>query len=508
MMPRVISGVVIVGASLAISPAPPRAAARDAERPPHILFLMADQFRADCLGADGNSVIQTPALDRLAAEGARFRHAYTSTPSCTPARAAILTGLSPWRHGMLGYGRVAEEYPRELPRLLRAAAYYGLGIGKMHYHPQRNPHGFHLTILDESGRVESEGFRSDYRSWFLSRAPTLDPDATGIGWNDYRGGEYALPEELHPTRWTGDVAVEFLRRYRGEAPFFLKVSFARPHSPYDPPPRLLSRYRDADVPPPAIGDWAARNDLPADPAQYQLWRGNLGREQALASRRAYYASVSFIDEQVGRILDALEERRLLDDTLILFTSDHGDMLGDHHLWRKTYAYEGSARIPLLIRWPRRWAWQRGQVLEQPVELRDLLPTFLDAAGVSLDTDPFDGRSLLALVRGETAGWREVIDLEHSQCYAPENHWNALTDGRAKYIFSAYDGGEQLFDLTRDPQECNDLARDPAAAGELAAWRARMVAHLAERGPDFVKDGALVAPRRNVLYSPHYPKPAE
>ena len=164
------------------------AGAARADRP-NILFLMTDQHRGDVLGADGNGAVRTPNLDRLAAEGARFRCAYTSTPSCTPARAALLTGLSPWRHGMLGYGQVAEKYKHEKPAMLRAAGYYTLGIGKMHYTPQRNTHGFHKTILDESSREQSPDFRSDYRCWFWSMAPALDVQATGIGWNDYRGGE-------------------------------------------------------------------------------------------------------------------------------------------------------------------------------------------------------------------------------------------------------------------------------------------------------------------------------
>ena len=136
---------------------------------------MSDQHRGDCLGADGNSAIQTPNLDRLAAGGVRFRCAYSSTPTCTPARAALLTGMSPWQHGMLGYGQVAEHYSVELPRLLRDIGYYTLGIGKMHWTPQRTLHGFHRTILDESGREESPGFRSDYRSWLFSEAPDADP---------------------------------------------------------------------------------------------------------------------------------------------------------------------------------------------------------------------------------------------------------------------------------------------------------------------------------------------
>jgi choline-sulfatase len=480
------------------------AAAAPAGRP-NILFIMADQMRGDCMGADGNKVIRTPNLDRLAAEGARFRCAYTSTPSCTPARAAILTGQSPWRHGMLGYYQVAERYPRELPRLLADAGYHCVGIGKMHYHPQRNAHGFHRTLLDESGREQSIDFRSDYRSWFYSLEPNANPDLTGIGWNDYRAKTYALSEEMHPTHWTGQTAVNFLKSYSGAQPFFLKVSFARPHSPYDPPARFMKMYENADMPERAIGEWSARNDRPADASNHSLWRGNLGPEAPRKARRAYYGSISFIDEQIGRILKTLEQRGLLDSTLILFTADHGDMLGDHHLWRKTYAYEGSARIPMLIRCPEGMKSARGQVLEQPVELRDLLPTFLDAAGAEYEEPAFDGRSLLKLIRGQKEGWREFIDLEHSVCYSPENHWSALTDGRIKYIFHAPTGQEQLFDLTSDPRELHDLAADPGHRQTLERWRGRLIDHLSERGEAFVKDGNLVAPRENMLLSPNYPK---
>ncbi len=491
--------MVIVLAVCAVAPAAEQRSAR-----PNILFLMADQFRGDCLGADGNRVIQTPNLDRLAAEGARFRCAYTCTPSCTPARAALLTGLGPWRNGMLGYHRVAVQYKHEKPRMLRDTGYYTLGIGKMHYHPQRNLHGYHQTMLDESGRVQLPDYRSDYRSWFWSLAPTLDPDATGIGWNDYRPGTYALPESLHPTRWTGDTAVNFLKGYQRKEPFFLKVSFARPHSPYDPPERFMKMYENADVPPAAIGDWSSINDIKADPANHTLWRGNLGPEQPIKSRRAYYGSVSFIDEQIGRILDVLRERGMVDNTLILFTCDHGDMLGDHHLWRKTYAYEGSARVPMLVRWPASLAAERGRVLTQPVELRDVLPTFLDAANVKIDENEFDGRSLLDLVRGRSEKWRSWIDLEHSVCYGGSESWNALTDGRAKYVFYAMSGREQLFDLEADPQELHDLAADPRHQDDLRTWHDRMVKHLAERGDEFVRDGKLVFPRKNMLLSPNYP----
>ena len=490
-------------AALAASSGQTARAAPKPERP-HILMMMADQLRGDCLGADGNPAISTPNMDRIGNEGIRFRSAYTCTPSCTPARSALLSGLGPWRNGMLGYGRVAERYPIEKPRALREAGYYTLGIGKMHWCPQRNTHGFHHTILDESSREESPDFRSDYRAWFASEAPHLQYDATGIGWNDYRSGIYVHPERLHPTHWTGETAVRFIDGYDRPEPLFLKVSFARPHSPYDPPERFWRQYEDADIPEAHVGKWAERyrersgND-------HNIWHGDLGREQVRRSRQGYYGSVSFIDEQVGRILEALEKRGWLDETLIMFTADHGDMTGDHHMWRKTYAYEASARIPMVMRWPTGLlSAERGQVSPAPVELRDVLPTFLEVAGAP-GAENLDGRSLLPLIRGETDGWREYIDLEHDVCYNKTNHWNGLTDGRWKYIFHAYDGEEQLFDLEQDPGELEDLAGDPAHAAELRNWRSRLIDHLAERGEPFVKNGELGLRPERMLYSPNFPR---
>ncbi|MFP4502210.1 MAG: arylsulfatase [Candidatus Hydrogenedentota bacterium] len=471
---------------------------------PNILFIMDDQHRGDCLGCDGHPVLKTPNFDRIAREGARFRHAYTSTPSCTPARAGLLTGLSPWNHGMLGYAAVAEQYPYEMPTALKQAGYYTCGIGKMHWAPQRNKHGMHEVILDESGREQDPEFKSDYRCWFSSLAPVKDPDATGIGWNDYTAAPYALDERLHPTRWTGDVAVNFLEQYDKEQPFYLKVSFARPHSPYDAPKRFWDMYKDADIPERFIGDWASRYEERSSDSD-SLWHGDLGPEAARTARIGYYGNVSFIDEQVGRMLDALEERGILENTLILFVSDHGDMTGDHHMWRKTYAYEPSARVPMLIRWPESLdAAQRGQVREEPVEIRDIFPTFLDAAGAT-PAQELDGASMLALTRGNTEHWRPWIDLEHDVCYSKRNHWTALTDGKTKYIFHAFDGEEQLFDLVNDPGEETDLAKMPAHSDTLRTWRSRMVEHLAPRGETWVKDGELVLHKDSIKYSPNYPK---
>ena len=475
------------------------------EERPNILYLMTDQQRADCIGCAGNSVIRTPNIDTIAEEGIRFANAYSSAPSCTPARSALLTGFSPWHHGMLGYGRVAHRYDFELPRALRRAGYYTFAIGKMHWYPERNLHGFHGALLDEARRVETPGFVSDYHRWFKDKAPDLDPYATGLGSNDYRAKKYALPEELHPTYWTGQMAVDFLERYDKGQPFLLKVSFHRPHSPYDPPERFMEMYAEDDIPKAYIGKWANKFAAYETPARFDLWHGDLGEAQVKRSRRGYYGSISFVDEQIGRILRTLKKRGKYENTLIIFLADHGDMLGDHHLWRKTYAYEGSAKIPMLLRWPKSVGHShlRGKTLTQTVELRDVLPTFLDVAGATIPRH-LDGMSLLRLIKGDAKSWRPFIDMEHDVCYSKENHWNALTDGRFKYIYHAYDGREQLFNLKDDPGEIYDLTADPSYCDTLKTWGNHLVEHLMERGVTFVSNGRLVSRPERMLYSPLFP----
>ncbi|WP_274956929.1 sulfatase-like hydrolase/transferase, partial [Millionella massiliensis] len=222
---------------------------------PNVILLMSDQQRFDFLGTVNPNII-TPNLDALAADGVQFVNGYSSTPSSTPARSGLLTGLAPWHHGMIGYyAKVAPHYPIELPQLLTDAGYYSYGIGKMHWHPQRALHGFANTELDESGRVEDPGFVSDYRQWFARVAPGLNPDSSHIDWNGHAAAVYPLADTLHPTWWTGERAVQFIRNYDKSQPLFLKVSFARPHSPYDPPRRYLDQYADVPMPAPATGGW-------------------------------------------------------------------------------------------------------------------------------------------------------------------------------------------------------------------------------------------------------------
>ncbi|MEZ5403754.1 MAG: arylsulfatase [Bryobacteraceae bacterium] len=497
-------------------PAFAQAAARAQPRRtrPNILFVMTDQQRGDCTGAAGNRAIRTPNMDRIAAEGVNFSNAFSSTPTCTPARTALLTGLSPWHHGMLAMVRMADRYPLEKPRALRDGGYYTMAIGKNHFSPMRNGHGYHRMLLDEHcgcGNVHDPEMaakraaedRSDYEAWFWSTAPTLDPHATLLGWNDYAAKSFALPEHLHPTVWTGQSAVRFIDQYKGDEPFFLKVSFIRPHSPYDPPSRFMKMYADAPLPEARAGKWASRFEQP-NSDRPDIWRGKLDPAVIRRSRQGYYGCITQVDEQIGQIFGALERRGWYDETLIVFTSDHGDMTGDQNLWRKSYAYQPSTHVPMMMRWPTGLvSARRGQTMPQPVELRDILPTFLDAASVPA-TRPLDGRSLLELVRRNGAGWRDYVDLEHGICYSLDNQWNALTDGKTKYIYHARHGEEQLFDLEKDPGELNDLAGDATETARLRLWRSRMVEHLSERGAPYVVSGRLGTREKSPNTSPHFP----
>jgi choline-sulfatase len=487
---------------------------------PNILLLMADQWRMDCMGAYGNTQIHTPNLDRIAKEGILFKSAYSTTPTCTPARSALLTGLGPWRHGMLGMTSMATRpYPVEKPRAMAQAGYYATTIGKNHYYPMRNGHGYHQMSTDEhcsywfhkqEARTEASWEeRCDYEAWFWSQMPDKDPHATGLSWNDHRGIPFVYPEEMHATHWTGETAVRFLKDYERPEPFFLKVSFIRPHSPYDAPERFFKMYEDRPLPEAQAGDWAVRYEKRSGPSN-DLWHGKLPKEEIQRSRQGYYGSCSFVDEQIGRIINVLEKRKMLDETLILFISDHGDMLGDQNLWRKSYGYEQSTHVPMLMRAPSTMGLGvPGQVIENPVEIRDILPTLLDAAGIKIP-EGIEGKSLLQLVKTKGEGWREYIDLEHDICYSAANHWNGLTDGKWKYLYHAMDGEEQLFHLEQDPNELRDLVGIPEHEAQLELWRGRLVAHLEERGPTWVRKGKLIPRPQGMVLSPNFPgyAPAE
>ena len=228
----------------------------------------------------GNKAVISPNIDKLAQEGSLFVCGYSSAPSSTPARAGLLTGMSPWHHGMLGYGKVASKYKYEMPQMLRDLGYYTFrDSAKMHWFPQKALHGFHATLVDSrADAVKPVILSVTIGNGFSCKLPGRIRILTGIGWNNHNAGTYKLEERLHPTAWTGQTACELIRNYDSDQPLFLKVSFARPHSPYDPPKRYLDMYEKVDIPVPFVGDWCGKYAERKDPER-------VSKDAACKSRR-------------------------------------------------------------------------------------------------------------------------------------------------------------------------------------------------------------------------------
>ena len=468
---------------------------------PDILLVMTDQWRGDCLGIEDHPVLQTPHVDHLARSGTWFRRGYSACPSCIPARRSLMTGTAPAANGMVGFvGDDTWKPPTTLPRELGRAGYQTHLVGKLHLQPEPRRYGFDFIQLADGTRGEHNA----YVEWLRTVHGRTEQDPGmmhGVTANGWVGRPHTLPEEQMHTFWCFDQAIRFLREYRDPAcPLFLKISTIDPHPPCTPPAFYYDRYIHRDLPEPVVGDWAddvggAQKGLDPDAS-----RVCLDRETMRCCRAAYYGMCNFVDDQLGRLRQIFG--RALDETLIIFTSDHGEMLGDHNLYRKCWPYEASARVPFVIRPPRSWDCPNEIVCDTPVDLQDLMPTILDAAGIGIPTT-CTGRSLAPILRGETDRVRDVLHGEHAGCYAYEdgNHW--LTDGGQKYVWYSQTGREHLFDLKADPDECHDLAADESQADRIKVWRRTLMDVLRGRPEGFTDGERLIAGKTHTPLMPGY-----
>lgn len=456
---------------------------------PNFIVFINEQHRGDSLSCEGHPVLLTPTMDEIAGRGARFSRAYSSCPVCIPARRSFLSGQFPSTHGVVGYAD-KDWIGRSVADELSEAGYQTAWIGRsMHQEPADNPCGFETSIL------------SDYRlpnnhyTEFLERNQPEGGGGyygSGVMHNDWTARPFHLPENLHHTNWTINEALKWLEKRDNERPFFLVVSFIAAHPPLIPPACYFDRYIRTGVPDPVIGDWAV------PPANDGIGMGvspskvNLKGEALLSARAGYYGLINHLDDQLHRLLNDVTgiDKITGGNTAIILTSDHGEMLGDHYCWRKSLPYEGSARIPLLFRAPKNFGFKTNTVIDAPVGLEDIMPTVLEMAGVDIP-HYVDGKSLMPLLRGESANqveWRNYIHVEHSPIF------QALTDGKEKYIWFVENGHEQLFDLTNDPKECKNLADNSEYSDILILWRERMITKLSGR-PEKFTDGEKLIPGR-------------
>ncbi len=424
---------------------------------PNIVLICADQYRGDCLGLGGHPTVQAPFLDQLAYKGARFQRAYSATPTCIPARAALYTGLSQPSHGRVGYqDGVPWDYPVTIAGEFTRHGYQTQAIGKMHVYPERSQMGFQNVILHDGylhhSRHHSKDLEiiDDYVSWLREHyRHDADYFDHGINCNSLAVRPWDKPEHLHPVNFVATKGVEFLRRRDPRKPFFLFLSFVQPHPPYSPPGWTLEQYLNQSMPDVPVGDWTEIWQGWAEPNRADCYVGEIDKQALHRARAGYYGAITHLDHQINRFVETLGQFGLSYETYICFTSDHGEMLGDHHMFRKGYPYEGSARIPLILKGPPNSGIVGNSACEQVCELRDVMPTLLDCASLPIP-DCVEGQSLLPAACGREVRLREYLHGEHSffEFGQPLSiQW--ITDGREKYIWFSNTGREQLFNLDED-----------------------------------------------------------
>ncbi len=453
---------------------------------PNIILIIADQWRGDCLSVTGHTGVDTPNLDSLARQGSVFNHAYSSCPSCIAARASLFTGLAPNSHGRLGYkDQVPWNYDNMLAQIFSDAGYQTHCSGKTHFFPQRKHCGFHSTDSYEGSQNFDGTYVNDYREWLRDKTGgEFHEWDHGMNDNSWMARPSQLPEHLHNNWWTMNTALDFLKRRDRTRPYFLNISFHRPHPPIDPPQVYYDMYKNRDIPEIPVGEWAEKYAVPVKNTSTAY--GLLPQEVLKHSRRAYYAQLAHIDNQIGRLLSSF--RNLNEDMpCIIFTSDHGELLGDHNLFCKSLPYEGSTRIPMIIFDPRKKPLEN-PINEQPAAIEDLYPAILEMAGLTVPGG-IDGINPLSRPTGNDKD--TYIHAEHN--WDGDKSWQMLTDGREKYIWWAQSGEEQLFDLTTDPHELFDLSSKPEHKNSLELWRKRLIAKLAERPEDRLSNGNKLIP---------------
>ncbi len=461
---------------------------------PNVVLITTDQQRFDSLGCNGSSWIHTPALDALAAGGALFRRAYCSNPVCTPSRVSIMTGQLPSRHGSYNIGTAAADCSRFLSTVLTERGYRTHQLGKAHFYPWdvaspetaapdgtapfRDFAGFETAELT-TGHTDW-GVSGHYEAWLAERGvkkghgmPQLQVRRLTEG-DAYQAGDWGMPVSLHSGAWIVDRTEDFLKNRDPARPFYLNIGFQDPHHPLSvpgewpkiPPEKIPLPKGAADErigPQKALREGTVEEDWggPFGMAGNQdtVWK-NVSAEAVRTARSYYYSMVELFDSQLGRLVGLLKEYGVFDDTLLIVTSDHGDMLFDHGLGQKgPVAYEEVLKVPLLMSWPGKI---RPQTVQEPVSLTDLYPTILDALHIPCP-GPCDGLSLMPLLaggesgkglcrRGVMAEFKEERDAVRYRCFIAKD-WKLVEYQGA--------GFGELYHLKEDPGEERNLWFDPA-----------------------------------------------
>lgn len=425
----------------------------------NIVFLLPDQLRRDFVGSYGGTHVRTPEIDALAAQSTVYDWAVSPSPVCIPARASLMVGQNAVATGVLSNTHWLRPDHDECgvqtwASLLSQAGYHTEAVGKMHFIPWDVSEGFdHRVICEDKKHIYIQDDYADYlQRRGLRKLHSMEE-------RDYREFFMAsvspIPLEHQCDKWVGDQACEFIENYEGDAPFALMVGFPGPHDPYNPPEERADAFAPDDMPPPVPATPSSRelSEYPqrqyAGPA-FQLDLSTYSHEQKMMGRARYAALIEIVDEQIGRIVKALEAKGVMDDTVIVFASDHGDFLGDFDLVGKTFFYDQSLRIPLMVRIP---GGAGGERRPELVSLTDLFATILELGGVA-GTPCQDSLVLPGLGFGDVG--REFVlgatDLGVMMLRSDGHKFNRYANGVT-----------ELYDTRSDPQEQQNVATDPAYA---------------------------------------------
>jgi arylsulfatase A-like enzyme len=483
---------------------------------PNFLVICTDQMRADHMGCAANPAIHTPRLDTLAAQGVNLRRAYVNCPLCMPGRATLFTGLTPRGHRVRTNGIPLDPSLPTVPGALAEAGYRTASIGKVHLTmygygqrpnlsllpPDRFPEMIEHWKTGQIERVPTPYFGlqhveltvghgtevyGDYATWLQREHPDewarLRSEPVGPARLNAEGcGTFPLEERFHHTAYVADRTIAYLRQHEGERPFYLMCSFPDPHHPYCPPRPWDRMYAPEEVIPPVSRENEADRTHPMDdlaPFFREIYERPLqlsGRNRPTNMPHTHrleilahtYGMVSLIDHHVGRVLDALDELGFVDDTVVVFLSDHGDMMGDHGLLNKgPFHFEGLLRVPMIWRWPDRFRRANSPAL---ASLLDVPPTILDLAGVPIpegftsseaprQPPAWPGRSLVPLLTGQADAVQDSVVIENDEDYLGLRLRTLVTPTHKVTTYTGHRGPEpygELFDLANDPRELHNL----------------------------------------------------
>lgn len=458
----------------------------------NVLMICCDHWFADLMGCAGRHDIMTPTLDYLAEHGVRFDNCYSECPVCIPARRTMMTGLLPATHGDRVYSdRMPMPQVATLPQVFRDNGYQAYAVGKLHVFPQRDRIGFDDVILAEEGRYEF-GVVDDYQAWLGENGYVGQEFMHGMGNNNYLTRPWHLDERAHPTTWVTTQMMKTIKRLDPTRPAFLYCSYAFPHPPLVPLQQFWDMYDDAELCAPTGQDWLD------DRYVFQALREpeiDYSEKEKRRARRAFYAQCTHIDYSIRSLIGTLRECNMLDNTLLVFLSDHGDMLFDHDMVAKRCFYEQSAKIPLIFT-GKPVADMAGTVRHDLAEMADVMPTILQMCGLPIPST-VEGKALFDASL-------PARDFLFGEIGEDKKATRMVRRGDYKFIYYPCGNVKQLFDLKNDPTESHDLAGDAAYAALLAELEALMIPQLHGMDLDWVHDGRLVGyPAPEYRPTPNY-----